>query len=76
MRNKCQTEPVSYGGQALMEGIMMRGTGIAAMALRLPDGTIEVTKKTYKTPEGSISSFGLAVDSRCGRFYRIDGFRL
>lgn len=48
MRNKCQIKPVSYGGQALMEGIMMRGTGIAAMALRLPDGTIEVTKKHIK----------------------------
>lgn len=30
------------GGQALIEGIMMRGTDTAAMACRLPDGTIDV----------------------------------
>ncbi len=30
------------GGQALIEGIMMRGIGTAAMACRLPDGTIDV----------------------------------
>ena len=38
----------SVGGQALMEGIMMNGPKGAAMALRLPDGTIEVTKKYPK----------------------------
>ncbi len=30
------------GGQALIEGIMMRGIDTAAMACRLPDGTIDV----------------------------------
>ena len=30
------------GGQALIEGIMMRGIGKAAMACRLPDGSIDV----------------------------------
>lgn len=30
------------GGQALIEGVMMRGLGSAAMAVRLPDGTIDV----------------------------------
>lgn len=30
------------GGQALIEGVMMRGIGTAAMAVRLPDGTIDV----------------------------------
>ncbi len=33
----------SIGGQALMEGIMMRGPVGSAVALRLPDGSIEVT---------------------------------
>lgn len=30
------------GGQALVEGIMMKGTGVMAMACRLPDKTIDV----------------------------------
>lgn len=33
------------GGQALIEGIVMRGKKVAAMALRLPSGEIEVTEK-------------------------------
>ncbi|MBQ6000194.1 MAG: DUF1385 domain-containing protein [Clostridia bacterium] len=35
----------SIGGQALYEGIMMRGPKKHAIALRLPDGTIETTVK-------------------------------
>ena len=38
----------TVGGQALMEGIMMNGPKGAAMALRLPDGSIEVTPKHPK----------------------------
>lgn len=30
------------GGQALIEGVMMRGVDTSAMAVRLPDGTIDV----------------------------------
>ncbi len=36
---------VSVGGQALIEGILMKGPKCSAMALRLPDGTIEVEEK-------------------------------
>lgn len=35
----------SVGGQALMEGIMMNGPEGVAMALRMPDGTIETQLK-------------------------------
>lgn len=38
------------GGQALIEGIMMRGIGVAAMACRLPDGTIDV--ETWEIKNG------------------------
>jgi uncharacterized protein YqhQ len=31
-----------YGGQALMEGVMMRGSRVVAAAFRLPDGTIKI----------------------------------
>jgi uncharacterized protein YqhQ len=34
---------ISYGGQAVIEGVMMRGRKTSAMAMRAPDGTI-VTK--------------------------------
>lgn len=36
---------VSVGGQALIEGILMRGPKCSAMALRLPDGSISVEEK-------------------------------
>lgn len=38
---------VAVGGQALMEGIMMKGPEGTAMSLRLPDGTIETTMKDF-----------------------------
>lgn len=36
------------GGQALIEGVYMRGITTAAMACRLPDGTIDVEQWTVK----------------------------
>lgn len=36
------------GGQALIEGVYMRGITTAAMACRLPDGTIDVEEWTVK----------------------------
>ncbi len=38
-----------YGGQALIEGVMMRGPRDIAMALRLPDGQIETSQKRVPT---------------------------
>ena len=38
---------VAVGGQALMEGIMMRGPEGTAVALRLPDGSIETEMKNF-----------------------------
>ena len=52
MRKDKQPKQCRYlatvGGQALMEGIMMNGPKGAAMALRMPDGSIEVTPKHPK----------------------------
>ncbi|MGN1089696.1 MAG: DUF1385 domain-containing protein [Huintestinicola sp.] len=39
--NNCSFKS-KIGGQALIEGIMMRGIDLSAMACRLPDGTIDV----------------------------------
>ena len=43
--------PTSIGGQAIMEGIMMRGPAKTAIAVRLPDGSIHM--KTQATPKAS-----------------------
>lgn len=43
--------PTSIGGQALIEGIMMRGEDRTAVAVRLPDGGIHL--KTEKLPPKS-----------------------
>ena len=40
--------PTSIGGQAIMEGIMMRGPKRTAIAVRLPDGRIHM--KTQPAP--------------------------
>ncbi len=43
--------PTSIGGQAIMEGIMMRGPQRTAIAIRLPNGKIYM--KTEPSPKGS-----------------------
>ena len=62
--------PVQYGGQAVIEGVMMRGPHESAIAVRLPDGEIEVThlelnawatKPMFKLP--LIRGFVALVDS-------------
>lgn len=40
---------VAVGGQALMEGIMMKGPKGTAMSCRLPDGTINTEMKEFKS---------------------------
>ncbi len=49
----------SVGGEALMEGIMMRGPEGAAMSLRLPDGSIETTMKEVVLPKDKHKFLGL-----------------
>lgn len=38
-------EPIYYGGQAVMEGVLMRGKGAYAMAVRAPNGEIQMVEK-------------------------------
>jgi len=42
-------QPIFYGGQALIEGIMMRGRTAYAIAVRRPDGEIEIVDKPIST---------------------------
>ena len=48
LKNAC---PTSIGGQAIMEGIMMRSPEKTAIAVRLPDGSIHM--KTQPSPKAS-----------------------
>ncbi len=50
----CNLKKTSIGGQALIEGIMMRGPKLSAMAVRDPDGNMVVEEwenKTSKRPK-------------------------
>ncbi len=40
-KKECAANKTSIGGQALIEGVMMRGKNITAMSVRLPDNTID-----------------------------------
>jgi len=51
------SERVVYGGQAVMEGVMMRSARSMAVAVRNPSGDIELFTKTLSGPlRGSIAS--------------------
>lgn len=52
---------VAVGGQALMEGIMMKGPKGTAMSLRLPDGTIETEMKDFVSVRKKCKLFNIPV---------------
>ena len=45
--SEARTMDLAVGGQALIEGVMMRSPSFLAMAVRTPDGRIVVRKKTF-----------------------------
>ena len=45
MEEKKKIHKTSIGGQAVMEGVMMRGPHKIAIAVRKPDGEIELDTK-------------------------------
>ena len=51
MKKSNQEKPVSIGGQAVMEGVMMRGRTAMATAVRDPQGEIQIESKRIKPPE-------------------------
>ena len=61
MSNKNKKEYVAVGGQALMEGIMMRGPKGTAMSLRLPDGTIETSMKDFTSIRKKCKFFNIPI---------------
>ena len=46
--NSCPVRKTSVGGQALIEGILMRGPKGVAMSVRLPNGEIETEYKNAR----------------------------
>lgn len=74
-------KPSNIGGQAVMEGIMMRHKDIYSIAVRRPDGEIELKKENYKCTFGNaaiwkkplfrgVAGFvdGLVVGTKCLMF--------
>lgn len=57
-KDKTLMHKTSVGGQALIEGIMMQGPKGAAMAVRLPDGTIDLEEKHPKHIRDKIKFLG------------------
>lgn len=47
-QNKNPKSYVAVGGQALMEGVMMTGPSGTAVALRMPDNSIQTEMKTFR----------------------------
>ena len=50
MKTNNTEQPHFYGGQAVMEGVMMRGKAVYAMAVRKPNGEISVVTRPIKDP--------------------------
>lgn len=53
MRDGSPSNP-ALGGQALIEGVMMRSADQWAMACRLPDGTLDVRASRLPSPKGRV----------------------
>ena len=51
MKNNNQTKKTYIGGQAVMEGIMMRGRSSMATAVRDPEGVIQIESERLTPPE-------------------------
>ncbi|MBQ7879830.1 MAG: DUF1385 domain-containing protein, partial [Clostridia bacterium] len=73
-----QQKPVSIGGQAVMEGVMMRGRSSMATAVRDPEGVIQVESERLTPPEKQNKFFRLPFVRGVVNFVRslIDGNRI
>ena len=69
----------NIGGQAVIEGVMMKNKERYAVAVRKPDGEIEVTTDTYKSVVGKYTALtklplgGISVMNDIKRLYRYHG---
>ena len=51
MSNTNERKKTSIGGSALIEGVMMRGPFTTAMAVRKPDGELDISE--WETEKGA-----------------------
>lgn len=60
---RCKDLDIDFavGGQAVIEGVMMRSPNSVTIAVRKPDGTIEVKKDKYQTITQRIKSLNLPI---------------
>jgi len=49
---------ITVGGQAVLEGVMMRAPGVMTVAVRRRDGSVVIRKNALKNPESDPSFFG------------------
>ena len=68
-KKKCPVGGKGIGGQAVIEGVMMRGKKLYALAVRTPKKEIVVEKTPIK-PAAEKCNFRLAYYKRCGCFCR------
>ncbi|MBQ5968877.1 MAG: DUF1385 domain-containing protein [Clostridia bacterium] len=64
----CALHKTSVGGQALIEGIMMQGPKGAALAVRLPDGSIDTEMKEVKHIRDKVKFLGWPFLRGCVNF--------
>lgn len=67
-KNACPLHKTSVGGQALIEGIMMQGPKGAAVAVRVPDGSIETIMKQPKHIRDKVKPLGWPIIRGCVNF--------
>ena len=65
----------NIGGQAVMEGIMMRHKDKYSIAVRRPDNEIELKVEDYKCVFGNAKFLKYPTDSRCGKLRGFSGGR-
>ena len=65
----------NIGGQAVMEGIMMRHKDKYSIAVRRPDNEIELKVEDYKCIFGNAKFLEISADPRCGQLRGFSGGR-
>lgn len=58
---RLDTDPLTVGGQAVIEGVMMRAPGAVVTAVRRADGTIAVEKKPFRALAARIPPLRLPI---------------
>lgn len=72
MSKKCHKTTI--GGQAIIEGVMMRGVENAAMAVRMPDGTIDVEQ--FAVPSLKQKKWYMKTPVIRGSFHFVESLKL